>query len=326
MFGPPAPRPFDPGHLRLGTDLRRAGIDPGVAGWHRVRRGVWIERDVWLGLSSEQCHAAVVHAAALTFTSEVPAVFCATSAAALLGLPRITPWPTGVEILADADPDRRRRSRGGSHSVCRRHHPCAVTTSVAGLNLTPAARVVVDLARFDLPENALAAADQALRLELCTRADLAREVAALDTRARGVSAARLILDLADGRAMSAGESLSRLQMFRLNLPRPELQIEFRDSAGRIGFTDFCWRHRPSRPLVGEFDGRLKYKVADGASPGEAGETVWQEKRREDRLRKQADVVRWTYDVARDKFRLGAHLAEYGIRPVARNLWFDLASA
>jgi hypothetical protein len=41
--------------------------------------------------------------------------------------------------------------------------------------------------------------------------------------------------------MSPGESLSRVQMFRLNLPRPELQHEVRDDEGLAGVVDFWWK-------------------------------------------------------------------------------------
>ncbi|WP_207022806.1 hypothetical protein [Phycicoccus sp. DTK01] len=38
------PTPLDPGLLRLGADLRRAGVEPTRDGddWHHVRHGVWM--------------------------------------------------------------------------------------------------------------------------------------------------------------------------------------------------------------------------------------------------------------------------------------------
>ena len=78
--------------------------------------------------------------------------------------------------------------------------------------------------------------------------------------------------LADPLSMSPGESLSRVQMFLLNLPRPELQQEIRDAEGLVGVVDFGWDG-----VVGEFDGKVKYRstrartagVRRGALAGEA---------------------------------------------------------
>jgi hypothetical protein len=67
--------------------------------------------------------------------------------------------------------------------------------------------------------------------------------------------ALLVAELADARSMSAGESVSRATMFRLNLPRPELQVPVEDAAGLIGVADFGWEG-----VVGEFDGRRTYAV------------------------------------------------------------------
>ena len=110
---------------------------------------------------------------------------------------------------------------------------------------------------------------------------------------------RLVADLADADSMSAGESLSRVQMFRLGVPRPRLQVPHDDDQGLIGVVDFDWLG-----VIGEFDGKLKYRVPPGASPEEAAEIVWREKKREDRLRVGSRVARWTWEVALDRDRLG----------------------
>ena len=120
--------------------------------------------------------------------------------------------------------------------------------------------------------------------------------------------------------MSPGESLSRVQMFLLNLPRPELQREITDAEGLVGFVDFGWDG-----VVGEFDGKVKYRVDEGADPRESGEILWREKQREDRLRRQVRVARWTWKVALDARRLAAVLAPHGIRPLPSTTWVDLAA-
>lgn len=317
MLGAPAPEPFDPGHLRLATDLRRAGIEPSRGGWHHVRRGVWIDAQVWSALDPTQRHAAFVHATAMLRVLDEPVVCAVEAAAAVWGLPRIEAWPGFVRHLVT---DRRVRGSNLLRPYLGRE---VEPVDRDGLLVTPVARTVVDLARAGSLFTAVAAGDHALRHELCTAHELADEVALIPPRAGGRVRAALVRDLVDPLGMSPGESLSRVQMFRLNVPRPVLQQPFEDSHGRIGLVDFWWKG-----VVGEFDGKTKYRVPDGASPEAAAEIVWREKQREDRLRRHAEVAevgRWTYRDAMQPHVLARILAQHGVTPVARPRWFDLGS-
>ena len=316
MIGPAAPVPFDPGCLRFATDLRRAGTEPSRGGgWHHVRHGVWVEARVWAALNLTQRHAAFVHATALQRRVEERFVAAGSAAAAVWGLPRIEPWPDHVRHLVT-----NRRVRGSA--IIRPLLGADVEpVMVHGLLLTPAARTVVDLARTGSLVSAVAAADQALRHGLCTPEQLAAEVAAIPRRAAGRVPAALTRDLANPLSMSAGESLSRVRMFELNLPKPVLQRELRDDDGLIGLVDFWWKG-----VVGEFDGRIKYRVPEGTTADEAARILWREKKREDRLRRSSRVARWVWSDALRADRLLQTLGRVGIRPVARPQWFDLGSS
>jgi hypothetical protein len=314
VLGPAAPIPFDAGILRRGRDLRAAGTEPTRGGWHQVRNGVWVTDHEWRGLTPEHAHAALVHATRLCLDREDP-VFAVTSAAAVWGLPRIEQWPDAVRVLVATE------QRGRGSSLVRPHVGReAVTVRVGEILVTSPARTVVDLARTGSLQTAVAAADHALRHGLCTREELTAEVDAVPPRVRGRTTARLVLALADPLSMSAGESLSRVQMFLLNVPKPELQREVRDAVGLIGYVDFGWDG-----VFGEFDGKVKYRVQDGDTAADAGEVLWREKQREDRLRRQGRVARWTWDIAMNRNRLAARLAEHGIRPSPTNTWIDLGA-
>jgi hypothetical protein len=265
----------------------------------------------WGVLTPEQRHAAFVHATALCLGRDEP-VFALTSAAAVWGLPRVEPWPDAVRVLVPEE------QRGRGTSLARPHvgRPTA-GVEVLGVRLTSVARTVVDLARTGSLATAVAAADHALRHGLCTRRELDEEVDAVLPRVRGRVAARLAVQLADPLSMSPGESLSRVQMFLLNLPRPVLQDEVYDEDGLVGYADFGW---PG--VVGEFDGRVKYRVGSG-DDGDPEEVLWREKQREDRLRRHRRVVRWTWSTALDRMRLGRLLASAGIRSLPVNTWVDL---
>ncbi|MFT4296044.1 MAG: hypothetical protein QM582_11600 [Micropruina sp.] len=158
---------------------------------------------------------------------------------------------------------------------------------VDGLTRTVVARTVVDVGRCGDLGFAVAAADAALRRGLSHEQLEARLQV---NRRHGIKRARTMAELADARSESAGESLSRVAIWRLGLPAPELQFEV-TVGGTTYRADFAW---PELRVLGEFDGKVKY--GDLLRPGEtAADVVMREKRREAQLRAAGWwVVRWTY--------------------------------
>jgi hypothetical protein len=320
----PTPEPcdsFDPALLRLGRDLRRQGIEParhrtdGEPTYHPVCRGVWIRSADWRELSPTRRHAALVHGIALRGEAD-GLVFTREAAAALWDLPRIDTWPSLVHGTCTGP---RVRSSG---QVVRHIDEFDLAYRRQGLLVTSPARTIVDLARTGPVTNAVVAADRAVRLGLCDESELCSEARDLPRRSRGRHRALLVADLVDGRSMSPGESLSRVQMFLLNLPRPVLHVRCEDERGLIGYADFGWDG-----VVGEFDGQVKYRVPEGASAKEASAVLWAEKRREDRIRATGvRMARWLYVDAMHPERMARRLAEQGIVPGPRNTWFDLGAS
>jgi hypothetical protein len=313
MLGDAAPLPFDPALLRSTRALRALGVAPGASGWHHVRYNAWVEARVWSALTPEQRHAALVHATDHGCREPGRHVYALESAAAVWGLPRIGAWPEHVTVLATGP-----RTRG---SRCIRVHVGADTEGVVvwGVRVTGVARTVIDVARTGRFESALCAADHALRHGLCSPSELDEAASAVAPRVRGRPAARLVAALADGRAMSPGESFSRARMFQLDLPRPELQVPLEDDEGVFGYGDFGWDG-----VVGEFDGRRKYAVPEGADSMVAEQALWAEKLREDRIRRHSRLARWVWRDVHEEWRLAQILGEQGIRPVPRPVWVDLA--
>lgn len=305
--------PFDPEMLVLGRMVRATGQRPERQRvLLRVRRGVWIARTDWSAMAPVDRHAALVHATALQCPDSDALVFSHASAAALFGMPRIDPWPKAVDVLRA---DHRVRSSG---LIQRREGPAAPTVLVRGLRVTAPARTVVDLSRTSSLGSALAAADYAVRVGLCTPQELAEQVADLPAYAPGARAARTVVGLADPRSMSVLESLSRAQMYVLSIPRPQLQVSYADADGFIGVVDFDWDGR-----VGECDGKEKYRVPQDATAEAATEILWQEKQREDRLRRRCRALtRWVWRDAVHPERLLCRLAEIGVRPQSRNSWLE----
>jgi hypothetical protein len=99
--------------------------------------------------------------------------------------------------------------------------------------------------------------------------------------------------MADPRSGSIGESRGNWAFFTLGLPAPIPQYEVRDAAGQlVGITDWGW---PDHGVLGEFDGRVKYGrlLLPGQQPGDV---VFEEKRREDKLREatRCSMLRLTW--------------------------------
>ena len=102
----------------------------------------------------------------------------------------------------------------------------------------------------------------------------------------GVQHAREATGFADRRAESPLESLGRWRFAEHGLPPPDLQAWLGDDVEAFARVDHHWKaHR----TVAEADGALKY-----ARPVD----LFEEKRREDRLRDAGyEVVRYTWDEA-----------------------------
>lgn len=168
----------------------------------------------------------------------------------------------------------------------------AEVTTIGGRLVTTPARTLADLGRTAGFEQVVVLADAALHRTLVDAAAL--EHALLRASGwRGAPAARRALEFADGRAESVGESRSRVAMARAGLPAPDLQWEVSAEHRWLGRVDFAW---PG--VVGEFDGRVKY--GRHLRPGQdAGDAVFAEKQREDRIRDEGlRVVRWIWDELR----------------------------
>jgi hypothetical protein len=191
---------------------------------------------------------------------------------------------------------------------------------IDGHQVTSLVRTVVDAASTLPFAGGVAMADFAMRdrrrgevgvaAARASRVELLRQVEEFEP-GRGSARARRVIEFADGRSGSAGESMSRCAMLVSGIPAPQLQARFTDAAGLIGYVDFWW---PDWGVIGEFDGLGKY-LREGMRNGRSvAEVVVDEKIREDRLRAAsgARVVRWGWEVARSPHLLAAALLQAGL--------------
>ncbi len=118
-----------------------------------------------------------------------------------------------------------------------------------------------------------------------------------------------MVDFADPRSGSAGESFSRALMRVAGFEPPDLQYEIRDTAGLVGYADCYWE---GARLAGEFDGVEKYLKSEFLRGRTASQAVVDEKLREDRIRAAGiRVVRWVWADLMAAGRLERTLAAAG---------------
>jgi hypothetical protein len=264
----------------------------------RLRRGVYLPTARWAAAGAMERALLALHAFALV--AERPPVFSHQSAALLHGLPFLRFPDRDVHILT-------RCASGGRASDGVRRHAAAAEVAfveVGGLRVTTLERTLVDLAAVSPFAEAVAFADAAL----AAGGSLPLAQAEADSSERRAwRKVQRVLDFATPLAESPGESVSRLVLHRLNFPAPILQHSFRDWRGSIGRVDFWW---PEQRVVGEFDGRVKYQGRYGERPED---TVWREKRREDRLRALGlGVARWTWQELEAPQKLAAVVLRAGL--------------
>jgi very-short-patch-repair endonuclease len=145
------------------------------------------------------------------------------------------------------------------------------------------ARALVQTAGAGHVESAVVAADAALAQGICRREDLEAELH-VAPRVRGRRRAARFIEMCDERSESVGES--RLRMLLLGAGFPvRTQVVLGDDQSAFARVDFIVGQR----VIVEFDGAVKY--AGDAS----GRSLFEEKRREDRLRELGfEVVRVTW--------------------------------
>jgi hypothetical protein len=250
---------------------------------HSFRRGVYTWLDDFKRATPLEQHGMQV--AALTLALTAPGVLSHQTAAAELDLDLLDADLTQLHVTRPSGAGSRIEAGVVHHAgELPAHH--ILSRGEGEMPITTLARTAVDVGlTTDRFECMLAALDSAIH-NGATRDELND----VFDRCRGWPGARMLsgaLSLADGRADNPGESWSRAILIRAGLAPDDIQTAVYDADGFIGSVDFRWKG-----LVGEFDGKLKYKVPEGATADQAAQILWKEKRREDRSRVDNEIARW----------------------------------
>lgn len=284
---------------------------------HRVRRGHYVPAKTWTSLWPEGRH--LLHIIAVCRDASVPPVLSHVSAAVVRGFPLYRLDPKRVHVCVPLP-----RHAGSAKDVLR--HELDLDDDdieeIAGLQMTSAARTVLDVGRTVAVEAALSVADAALGAAAVTRrrqdpelaaawhGDLERRLDALRGKP-GVRKAERIVAFADGRAQLPGESVSRLRLHRLGFRDVDLQVPVPAPGGREFFCDFGLEEINS---FGEFDGEGKYLDPQTRGGKSVEDAVVDEKWREDWVRGSTGrgMLRWGGDHIRTVPAFANRLAAFGV--------------
>lgn len=277
-----------------------------------VRRGVYVPTALWEPMTDRERQ--VVRLRALLEVADRPMAASHWSAAVLhglpvphsrLALPEVTvPTGTGRGLVGA----RVRTGDLQEHEV----------VLIAGIPVTDLGCTALDIAETGSFAEGVMTVDEVLHRADRWRREQVRGglLARWDARPPRRAASRVpeVIAFADGDNESPGESVSRVTMRAIGLPRPVLQHEFRDRAGFAGRADFWF---PDEDAIGEMDGQGKY-LDPSMNGGDAAKAVLGEKRREDRLRRLVKgFARWGWSDAVSTTRLAAILAAAGVFPARR---------
>ena len=310
--------PFDPRDLLVSSRERRlAGMEPP----HRdgsleaVRRGYYRPAGE---LTSSQLYRLRIEATVQAREQQL--VFSHVSAAELWGCPLLR---ADTGFVHATRPGKARRTTAAV-KIHRSAIPegQVVETETGLLTTSPEWTAILVAATLPLP-NVLLPLDHLVRLLNTDPTGDPRAEGVIDQliglippRMKGGVRAEQHLRLADPHSGSAGESMSRGQMEILRVPRPELQVAFPriDEPGN-DVVDFDW---PSLETFGEFDGEGKYFDEELTGGRSASQVLWEEKAREDRIRRHRPrASRWGWADAMSRTRLAQILTRAGIVPGSR---------
>lgn len=259
--------------------------------WTRLQRGAYLLGDA---RTKEEKHFLRVHATMRALRR--PAVVSHQSAAVLHGLPL---WSMPLDKVHVTRSPRSSTDVRGSLRIHVARLRDEDVVQMGRLQVTSVLRTVLDLARSLPFEPAVVAADAALHRRLVAHEDVRRRMFDL-VGIPGTRAAARVVAFADARSESVGESRSRVILHRVGVTPPTLQLRIGTVLGECR-VDFAW---DQERVVGEFDGQIKYGRL--LRPGQdAGQAVFDEKRREDAIRDENwGVVRWTWRELASPLALG----------------------
>lgn len=249
------------------------GVEPGML--LRLDRDAYVTAQEWDGQFREARLRTLAEVVRRRTSHATRGAFSHATALAVHGLPVIDHPDDRVDMVVAGDHPRR-----SSRLVARHHGPLPDddVCEVDGFAVTTLERTLFDVIRLATPAAAVVAMDAALCRAATTRleavpqdgADAFRDAVRTRIRAgagaRGIRQARFVVEFADERTDSPGESLMRWRVWQCSLGVVEPQFRVPLPGGRHALLDLAL---PERRLWFEFDGAVKTsdaRMLAGRSP------------------------------------------------------------
>lgn len=261
--------------IAAGHSDRSLAVGLRAGAYERPRTGAYVDGPTWRAMTKEQKYAVRARAAYLQRRTSL--WLSHVSAVALTDGPL---WGLGLaHVHVTRDDQRSGRREAGIQQHSGRLRDGDVIEE-HGTRLSSPIRASLEVATVGDLAPALAVANFYLHRGDFTLEDLAaRYDTEMDRWPRSLHT-RLVLQLADPRIESVGESRVAHFLWRAGLRAPEVQLEILDNGHLVARLDFA---DPDRGFWIEFGGREKY--GKYLRPGESvADAVLREKRREDRVR------------------------------------------
>ncbi|MDO4797473.1 MAG: hypothetical protein Q4A01_05565 [Coriobacteriales bacterium] len=208
-----------------------------------------------------------------------------------------------------------RHTNTASCGIFRRHKTSRMEfVTVNGVRVTPIERTAFDCLRGCDFRSGLAIADSALRVLKWTNEQLIESCGAYSRRSVGWKRAIDITAFADRRSESGGESVARAVMIEQGYLIPDLQVPVENLVdGDVYRADFCWRLGKGQRVLGELDGREKYRNPAMTQGRDVVDVLADERLRESRASMYGDkILRFSYADVMNVRRFRSLLDVYGI--------------
>jgi hypothetical protein len=260
--------------LDAGYDDRAIANHVRAGEWHRIRRGAFVDGEVWRAMDAIGRHR--LTARAVLKAAHPTAILTHVSSIVEHGGPV---WNVGLDEVHLTRTD----GKAGRREAGIVHHCGGLSDSevavVNGLRVSGVARSVVELSTTSDIESCLVSGNWFLGQGQTTLEELERCAGRLRFWP-GSLRKHVLTRLFDGRNQWPGEARTSYLLWREHVPKAQPQYEILSVEGHLlGTVDFAW---PEFGVFLEFDGAIKYERL--RRPGERLEdVVLREKRRQEQI-------------------------------------------
>lgn len=274
-------------------------------------RGMYARPEYWQALNAVERS---IHVAGTLAHMHPSWTFCRFTAAAIRGWSVALPLATPLHV---ASPWHHNVKDMAFHVLRPGPDGAIPHDTVNGIRITTELQTLCDCLRSTAFTMALPIADSALRCMGATSLQVAERMRRdpMLRGTRGIRRALEVLSHANGLSESGGESFARAVMIELGFATPELQVEYPDpiDAGAVFRVDFRWVLPDGSVVIGEFDGKEKYRNPAMTRGRDAVAVLTDERLRESHLSATgARIMRFSYADVLNRAKFEHLLTSYGV--------------